>query len=155
MGSGYSRTKALSLWAKLKGLLELSTPTFCPLPQITAFSPGAPGQMVLMNATDTWNAFGGQCSPAFYLDTPRCLPSLPSPNSKPTFEHWPQKQSRSQSKQHRQASPSARSEPPPHLGPSHQGSPLPPAGQETVTCVTNKLPQGRGDTGSCWWGKGS
>lgn len=84
------------------GQVKGSTRSLCPpssATRTTASSTGVPGQMVLMNAIDTWNTFGGQHSLALHPDTPKCLPCLPStPPSKSSFECWPQKQGRSQSR---------------------------------------------------------
>lgn len=63
------------------GQVKGSTRSLCPpssATRTTASSTGVPGQMVLMNAIDTWNTFGGQHSLALHPDTPKCLPCLPS-----------------------------------------------------------------------------
>lgn len=92
VGPADSRMRhSLPLWAKLGGLPGLRIPRNSAT-QIATCSTGVPRQTVLMNATDAWNTFRGQHSPALHPDTPRCHPSLPSPSSNPTFEHWPPKQ---------------------------------------------------------------
>lgn len=149
-GLRQQQKEALSLLVGQGGVSWLSPhpPTqSCPS-QITACSTGVPGQMGLMNVTDSWNTFRGQHSPAFHPDTPICLSSLPSPNSLSTSACWPQKQEQApKSLQNKQASPSTRPVPLPQLGPFPPDSPLPPTGKKTATCVTNKVPPGMGVQG--------
>lgn len=126
--------------------------------QIAACSTGVPRQMVVMNATDTWNTFRGQHSPALHQRPPDSFPlSLAPPLSPWLNADYKNKVVRTghQIPPAQTSFPSTKPAAPPHLRPFRLGGPLPLPRQQTATFVTSKVSQGMGIQGHAAWGRSS